>query len=128
MLFFLAFGIFNDSKIPVRITRIPLARAAASAVASLGPSPDAKHVESHLSYKLDFFNYVPVALGFLGWLLFVMFAGIGLVSLPMDLIMDFFYQPQYVRDSDGRDLRASWRRSRSRCVSARRSCWRLRRR
>jgi len=96
VLFFLAFGIFNDSKIPVRITQVALGRASASAAASLEPSPDFKNVESHLSYKLDFFNYVPVALGFLGWLLFVMFAGIGMVSLPMDLIMDFFFQPQYV--------------------------------
>ena len=123
VLFFLAFGIFNDSKIPVRITKIPLARAVASSVASLGPSPDFKNVESFLSYKLDFFNYVPVALGFLGWLLFVMFAGIGLVSLPMDLIMDFFYQPQYVVDCYRRGRRASWRKSRSHCGSAHRSCW-----
>lgn len=53
--------------------------------------------EGNLEYKLDFFNYVPVVLGFIGWLLFVMFAGIGLIALPFDLIMEFFYQPQIVR-------------------------------
>lgn len=53
--------------------------------------------EQYIQYKLDFFNFVPVALGFLGWFLFVMFAGIGLVALPMDLILGFFFQPKYVR-------------------------------
>ena len=52
-------------------------------------------MESHLSYKLDFFNYVPVALGFLGLLglpglvgLLVQGALLGLgllLALPGDL-------------------------------------------
>ena len=31
---------------------------------------------------------------FLGWFVFVMFAGIGLISLPLDMILDYFYRPK----------------------------------
>lgn len=61
--------------------------------------------EQNVEYKLDFFYFVPVALGFLGWFLFVMFAGIGIVALPMDMILAFFYQPKYVAYGDSSERR-----------------------
>lgn len=33
-------------------------------------------------------------IGFLGWIMFVMFGGIGLVALPYDMILDYIYQPK----------------------------------
>ena len=31
---------------------------------------------------------------FFGWFLFVVFGGIGLTALPLDMILDYFYRPQ----------------------------------
>jgi len=96
---FLSFGIFNNCNIPVdSFSNADPSKFGDSFVPSDsvairsfdGPK------ESFLVYKLDFFNFIPVALGFIGWLLFVMFAGIGLIALPFDLIMEFFYQPDIV--------------------------------
>ena len=113
VLFFLSFGIFNDSKIPLNMTTISIGKSVDSSLQVSSASSGSTVNERFLQYKLDFFNFVPVGLGFLGWLLFVMFAGIGLVSLPMELILGFFYQPQYVRYSVIiRGLRESWRRRR----------------
>lgn len=96
---FLCFGIFNNCQIPVGLFTTASggfgAYLSGSSVASITKRMDGP-ADSTLAYKLDFFNFIPVALGFLGWLLFVMFAGIGLIALPFDLIIDFFYQPNYV--------------------------------
>lgn len=98
MLFFLGFGLLNDSKVPVEVYNATFAAVTVSSGdnSSLGDTVVGPETQQ-LTYKLDFFNYVPVVLGFLGWCLFVMFAGIGLIALPFDLIMDFFYQPKLVR-------------------------------
>lgn len=31
---------------------------------------------------------------FFGWFIFVLFGGIGLIALPLDLILDYFYRPR----------------------------------
>lgn len=31
---------------------------------------------------------------FLGWWVFVIFGGIGLIALPLDLILDYFHRPR----------------------------------
>ena len=31
---------------------------------------------------------------FFGWLIFIMFAGIGIIALPLDMIQDYFYRPR----------------------------------
>lgn len=31
---------------------------------------------------------------FFGWFVFAMFGGIGLIALPLDLILDYFYRPK----------------------------------
>lgn len=33
---------------------------------------------------------------FLGWIFFIVFAGIGFVSLPYDLILDYTYRPRAI--------------------------------
>lgn len=40
------------------------------------------------------FVFVIVFLIFVGWFFFVLFGGIGLVALPMDMIIDYFYRPR----------------------------------
>ena len=33
-------------------------------------------------------------IGFIGWVMFVMFGGIGLIALPYDMILDYVYKPK----------------------------------
>lgn len=44
--------------------------------------------------RLNILVFSGCLIGFVGWLLFVCFAGIGLVALPMDLILDYGYMPK----------------------------------
>lgn len=40
------------------------------------------------------FIFIIVFVIFIGWFLFVIFGGVGLVALPMDMIIDYFYRPR----------------------------------
>jgi len=40
--------------------------------------------------------FLPGCLGFLGWFLFSIYTGIGLVALPFDLFRSFVYRPKYM--------------------------------
>ena len=44
--------------------------------------------------RVSFFVYVIALVTTAGWLLFMIFAGIGLVALPMDLIREFLGRPR----------------------------------
>lgn len=115
VIFFVAFGFLNKCNIPVKVQSADFSKAAESG--SAFSSSEASIAEKTLAYKLDFFNFVPTALGFLGWLLFVMFAGIGLIALPLDLMMEFFYQPQIVGSTYSSDLPENWLNAKSLFVS-----------
>lgn len=45
-----------------------------------------------MNYELPAHIFGVVFLIFIGWFLFVMFAGIGITAVPMDLIMDYIYR------------------------------------
>ena len=45
-------------------------------------------------FKIPPFLFVIVFWIFLGWWAFVMFGGIGIISLPFDLMLDYFYRPR----------------------------------
>lgn len=40
------------------------------------------------------FIFIIVFVIFIGWFIFVIFGGVGLVALPMDMIIDYFYRPR----------------------------------
>jgi LMBR1 domain-containing protein 1 len=44
--------------------------------------------------RLNFIEFSACAVGFLGWIMFVMFGGIGLIALPYDMILDYIYKPK----------------------------------
>lgn len=39
-------------------------------------------------------------MAFIGWFLFVLFGGVGLSALPMDLINEFLNRPKLIKSSD----------------------------
>jgi len=40
--------------------------------------------------------FLPAFLGFVGWFIFSIYVGVGLIALPMDLIRAFIYRPKYM--------------------------------
>lgn len=53
-------------------------------------------VDSTVSLKVTFPVYVMAMEGFVGWFFFVIFAGVGLSALPVDLICAFIYRPRHM--------------------------------
>lgn len=49
--------------------------------------------DAFISFRVDFPIYVIALLGWIGWWSFSIFAGVGLVSLPFDLVVSFLYRP-----------------------------------
>jgi len=47
----------------------------------------------HLKYRVTFLLYIISMVVFLGWVLFIIFGGIGLVAFPFDAITDFQKRP-----------------------------------
>lgn len=47
-----------------------------------------------IDYKVPPFLFMMVFWFFFGWFVFVLFGGIGLISFPLDLILDYFYRPK----------------------------------
>lgn len=45
-------------------------------------------------YEVPAFLFLIVFWIFFGWFLFVIFGGVGIIALPMDLILDYFYRPK----------------------------------
>ena len=40
--------------------------------------------------------YVVALMGFVGWFFFVLFGGIGMIALPMDLILAYIRRPRFM--------------------------------
>jgi LMBR1 domain-containing protein 1 len=51
-------------------------------------------LDNRVIYQVPPYLFMIVFLIFIGWFLFVVFAGIGITALPMDWILDYFYRPQ----------------------------------
>jgi LMBR1 domain-containing protein 1 len=49
--------------------------------------------DEYVTFRVDFPIYVIALLGWIGWWSFSIFAGVGLVSLPFDLVVSFLYRP-----------------------------------
>jgi LMBR1 domain-containing protein 1 len=65
----------------------------------LGPallSPATAASAAYLRIGTPFLVFLPGILGFLGWFLFAVYAGIGLVALPLENVRAFVYRPQYI--------------------------------
>ena len=56
----------------------------------------ASSISATVNMKVSFPVYAMAMLGFVGWFLFVIFAGIGLASLPVDLICAYVYRPRHM--------------------------------
>jgi LMBR1 domain-containing protein 1 len=55
------------------------------------------------NFPISFVLFVLTVIAVLGWLLFVLFAGIGLIALPQQLIQNFKWRPRPIDDSEWRE-------------------------
>ena len=46
-----------------------------------------------ISYNVSFVIFTMAAMSFIGWILLILFGGVGLTALPIDLIGDFMDKP-----------------------------------
>ena len=53
-------------------------------------------VDITINMKVTFPIYAMAMMGFVGWFLFVLFAGVGLAALPVDLICAYIYRPRHM--------------------------------
>jgi len=65
-------------------------------VDDLNVAKAATEKDTILSMNVTFPIYVVAMLGFVGWFFFVIFAGVGLAALPIDLICAFIYRPRHM--------------------------------
>jgi LMBR1 domain-containing protein 1 len=61
-------------------------------------------------YSVDFLDYATRLFSWLGWFLFVLWGGIGLVSLPVDYVLAYIYRPIPLDARELADLRLSVQR------------------
>jgi LMBR1 domain-containing protein 1 len=53
-----------------------------------------QYLVMNFKYTIPGYLFVVVFWIFVGWFLFVMFGGVGIIALPLDLILDYFYRPK----------------------------------
>lgn len=91
ILIFIAYGAFRktqlaDYEIVLYSTLMP----SESIIASVAQTTWSDGVQC----TLPGFIFIIVFVIFIGWFFFVIFGGVGLVALPMDMIIDYFYRPR----------------------------------
>jgi LMBR1 domain-containing protein 1 len=56
--------------------------------------------DTTLQITVSFPVYTMALLSWIGWIFFVIFGGVGLTALPLDLIMDFVNRPKLRKSMD----------------------------
>ena len=86
---------FNPNTSTLTVEMVPLANPSVSQKISSVPNLFGVYLASFTS--------------FIGWFLFCMYTGIGLVSLPIDLVKSFLYRPRYIPKETYLRLREEYR-------------------
>lgn len=93
ILLFVGYTFLNTANIPVTTLSIPFGKAANS------PSNQSKS-STIVSIPTSFPVFCMGFMAFIGWFLFVLFGGVGLSALPMDLINEFINRPKLIKSTD----------------------------
>ena len=88
----IAYGFFKEVKIDQDIDSIPLSAFQLSE--EVNRQSSSTLLKRELRFDLDPYIFMIVFLIFVGWFIFVVFCGIGLTALPLDLILDYFGRPR----------------------------------
>eukprot|EP01116_Phalansterium_solitarium_P006080 TRINITY_DN18393_c0_g1_i1.p1 TRINITY_DN18393_c0_g1~~TRINITY_DN18393_c0_g1_i1.p1 ORF type:complete len:486 (+),score=22.70 TRINITY_DN18393_c0_g1_i1:154-1611(+) len=85
------FFLLGTSEVPVTRLQSNLFVPGSASPASC---PSCSRSSSTLDYKISFFVYFVSMMAFAGMFLFVIFGGIGLAAIPLDLINEFRFRPK----------------------------------
>lgn len=55
-------------------------------------------------------------MAFIGWFLFVLFGGVGLTALPMDLFSEYANRPKLMKSADAAEKKSNLRRKASELI------------
>eukprot|EP00357_Protocruzia_adherens_P006001 CAMPEP_0115005264 /NCGR_PEP_ID=MMETSP0216-20121206/19751_1 /TAXON_ID=223996 /ORGANISM="Protocruzia adherens, Strain Boccale" /LENGTH=499 /DNA_ID=CAMNT_0002371523 /DNA_START=100 /DNA_END=1599 /DNA_ORIENTATION=+ len=93
------YGTIAEAVIPVVLNSCPIAKAVALGDTSLPTNADrtvgCKTFDRDITMPVSFPIYLMAFMAFVGWILFVIFGGIGLSALPMDLIREYQARPTF---------------------------------
>ena len=64
---------------------------------------ESKDGTKYYQVHTDFAEHIIISTSFIGWLLFVIFAGVGFTALPWDLILDYQYRPKPIDEGNFND-------------------------
>eukprot|EP01138_Halocafeteria_seosinensis_P016345 gb/GECG01016676.1/.p1 GENE.gb/GECG01016676.1/~~gb/GECG01016676.1/.p1 ORF type:complete len:556 (+),score=43.96 gb/GECG01016676.1/:1-1668(+) len=95
----ISFFFLNETKIPFDGVTVSVGDSSVWQSVSSGSAPDPCGGEcnfegANLDMEVSFVIYLATLLSFVGWFIFVIYAGIGLVGLPIDGINAFRYRPR----------------------------------
>lgn len=83
----------TQAYIPITTTSCPITNIQLSGSPSY-PVADCITTAQDFSIQVSFPIYIIALMSFISWFLFVLFGGIGLFALPLDLIYDFCTRPK----------------------------------
>jgi LMBR1 domain-containing protein 1 len=102
VLFVATFFFFADASIPIKQVTIQTT----SLVSSLNEvSSQTNGVSGSLTLSVSFPIYVIAVFGWFGWWFFVIYAGVGITALPMDLIIEYMERPIRMKESEFKNAR-----------------------
>jgi LMBR1 domain-containing protein 1 len=61
---------------------------------------DPESGERFYKYNTSFQEHIINSTSFIGWIFFVVFAGVGFTAMPWDLILDYYYRPKPIDEGN----------------------------
>ena len=92
LILFITWSVFKYVDLPVKTVSAPLFTTQQTTVdmATLTVTSGEKTIEMEASFGI----YIIALMSFFGWIFLVLFGGVGLFALPIDLINEFRHRPK----------------------------------
>ena len=97
ILFVATYFYFNKAEIPIKEFIISADHLQSSTAVLSGA---ASGISTSLKLDVSFPIYIIAVFSWFGWWFFVIYAGVGLIALPLDLIMEYRDRPKRMKESE----------------------------
>lgn len=95
LLLFISYAFLRYADIPVYVSHKDITYFEDSTTQLTSePSANQSNEENTLEYEVSFPVYAMAFMSFFGYVMFVIFGGVGLSALPIDLIQEFRHRPK----------------------------------
>jgi hypothetical protein len=97
IVFLMTYFFFNKAEIPIQAIEV----SASKMISSLAETREISQYtfDTSLTLEVSFPIYIVALFAFIGWWFFVIYAGVGLPALPIDLILEFLNRPIRMKES-----------------------------